>query len=323
MNAEAYPQEVLAEEEPRYLRRQKPLEIKRRKFGRKAWKTYLRVSVWVAGGVACAWFAYSSGHFLLTSPQMTLVHPDQVVITGNHYVTPASVREIFKADRGRGVLRISLDARRHEIESLDWVEQATVRRALPNRIEVEITERTPIAYLRQGSDLSLIDAHGVILDKPLEGDFNFPVVTGIAPAMPLDERERRMQLYAGFAQQVEAARPGAFAQVSEVDLSDANDLRATITGLQGNSSSGAGAAPVLVHFGDDNFESKFRSLLDGIEQWRATAGPVRSVDLRFNSEAVVNSEISAAIQANASHAQVVQNLPAARAAKKTAGRHAQ
>ena len=51
MNAEAYPQEVLAEEEPRYLRRQKPLEIKRRKFGRKAWKTYLRVSVWVAGGV--------------------------------------------------------------------------------------------------------------------------------------------------------------------------------------------------------------------------------------------------------------------------------
>ncbi len=33
MEAEAYPQEVLAEQEPRYLRRQKPLEIKRRKFG--------------------------------------------------------------------------------------------------------------------------------------------------------------------------------------------------------------------------------------------------------------------------------------------------
>ncbi|MGH9705581.1 MAG: cell division protein FtsQ/DivIB [Candidatus Acidiferrales bacterium] len=322
MNAEAYPQEVLAEEEPRYLRRQKPLEIKRRKFGRKAWKTYLRVSVWVAGGVACAWIAFSAGHFLLTSPQMTLVHPDQIVIAGNHYVPPASVREIFKADRGRGVLRIPLDARRQEIESLDWVEQAIVRRALPNRIEVEITERTPIAYLRQGSDLALIDAHGMILDKPLEGDFNFPVVTGIGPAMPQDERQRRMQLFAAFARQVEAARPGAFEQVSEVDLSDANDLRATITGLQGNSSAGTGAAPVLVHFGDDNFESKYRSLLDGIEQWRATAGPVRSVDLRFNSEAVVNSETSATLAVNATHAQVAENLPAARAAKKTAGRRA-
>ena len=38
MDADAYPQEILADEEPKYLRRQKPLEIKRRKFGRKAWK---------------------------------------------------------------------------------------------------------------------------------------------------------------------------------------------------------------------------------------------------------------------------------------------
>ena len=49
MDADAYPQEVLADEEPKYLRRQKPLEIKRRKFGRKAWKTYLRVTVWAVG----------------------------------------------------------------------------------------------------------------------------------------------------------------------------------------------------------------------------------------------------------------------------------
>ena len=52
MDADAYPPEVLAEEEPRYLRRQKPVEIKRRKFGRKAWKTYLRVTAWVVVGSA-------------------------------------------------------------------------------------------------------------------------------------------------------------------------------------------------------------------------------------------------------------------------------
>ena len=52
IDADAYPQEVLADEEPKYLRRQKPLEIKRRKFGRKAWKTYLRVTAWAAAGIA-------------------------------------------------------------------------------------------------------------------------------------------------------------------------------------------------------------------------------------------------------------------------------
>src|SRR3984957_13446089 len=100
MDAEAYPQEVLADAEPKYLRRQKPLEIKRRKFGRKAWKTYLRVGAWTTMGLAVTTLAYGFGHFLLTSPQMALVHTEQVHLAGNHYISLASVLEIFSADRG-------------------------------------------------------------------------------------------------------------------------------------------------------------------------------------------------------------------------------
>ena len=114
--------------------------------------------------------------------------------------------EIFAADQGRSVLRIPLDERRRQIEAIPWVEQATVRRALPNNIEVEITERTPIAFLRQGSDMALVDAHGVILERPLEGEFSFSRGHGNHADMPPDERERRMQLFAGFSQQVESAR---------------------------------------------------------------------------------------------------------------------
>ena len=50
--------------------------------------------------------------------------------------------------------------------------------------------------------------------------------------MPLDEREQRMQLFAGFMQQIESASPGRPISVSEVDLSDAHDLRATLTGFR-------------------------------------------------------------------------------------------
>jgi cell division protein FtsQ len=303
MDADAYPQEVLADEEPKYLRRQKPLEIKRRKFGKKAWKTYLRVmfgTAVAAGGVGAA---YMVGHFLLASQEMALIHPEQIQVTQNHYVTPASVREIFRVDRGHSVLRIPLSERRRQIEALPWVEQASVLRALPNTIKVEITERTPIAFLRDGSDLALVDVHGVILDRPLKGDFHFPVVTGMSSEMPIEDRELRMQLFASFAQQVEAARGGAMDQVSEVDLSEAKDLRATITGLQGGSnpndaSGNANAAgewsdadtPVLIHFGDSDFEDKFLTVLKGIGRWRAEVGNVESVDLRFNGEAVVNQD---------------------------------
>ncbi len=50
--------------------------------------------------------------------------------------------------------------------------------------------------------------------------------------MPQDDREKRMQLFSGFLQQIEAAHPGAIEQVSEVDLSDAHDVRATLTGFR-------------------------------------------------------------------------------------------
>jgi cell division protein FtsQ len=276
---DAYPQEVLADEEPKYLRRQKPLEIKRRKFGGRAWKTYLRVAMWTGAGLAGVWLAYNAGHFLL------------------------AVVEVFAADRGKSILRVPIAQRRRQLESISWIEHATVRRALPNTIEVEITERTPIAFLRQGSEMSLVDAHGVILERPVSGDFRFPVVTGILSDMPQDEREKRMQLFAGFSQQAEEARAGAMQQVSEVDLSDANDLTARVTGLQpadsASESWGASGQPVVVHFGDTDFEAKFRTLLDDIGEWRAAAGRVESVDLRFSREAIVNPDTAGASQQKA------------------------
>ena len=286
----------MADDEPKYLRRQKPVEIKRRKFGRKAWSTYLRVTMWTAVGIAGAAAAYAVGSFLLTSPQMALIHPDQISVAGNHFVAPESVREIFIADRGKSILRVPIAKRRLQLDAIPWVEHATVRRALPNRIEVDIAERTPIAFLRDGSELSLVDAHGVILDRPVAGDFHFPVVTGIGSDTPVEDREQRMQLYSKFLQEIGSERAAAADQVSEVDLSDARDLRATITGLGGETApdgSGAAEAPVLVHFGDGDFAGKYQTLVDEFGVWRAKAGRIESVDLRFSREAVVNQDTSA------------------------------
>jgi cell division protein FtsQ len=288
IEAEAYPQEVLAEEEPRYLRRQKPVEIKRRKFGRKAWKGYFRVALLVVIAAICAGALFAVGQFLLTSPTMALASPSQVGLTGNHFAARASILEIFAPDRGRSVLRIPLAERRAQIEALPWVERATVRRALPNRIEVEIVERTPIAFLRDGSDLFLVDRQGMILDRPLEADFHFPVVTGIDSSMPREERARRMQMMSDFMNQIREVRSDAGDSVSEIDLSDANDVQATFAGLQASGTSIPGA--FLVHFGNSDFHDKFQVLLNNISQWEVAAGSVASVDLRFEREVVVNSE---------------------------------
>jgi len=281
------PTDALAEDEPKYLRRQKPVEIRKRKFSRKAWPLYRRVLVGGIAALSAGFALYEAADYLLYSPGVVLLSANQIEVQGNRFVTPDAIAEKFSADLGRSVVRVPLTERREALESLAWVEQAHVQRVLPNRIRVEITERTPVAFLRTGSDLSLVDAHGVILDRPVEGEFKFPVVSGIGEATPRATREQHMNLYVQFMKEIERVQPGADDHVSEADISDASDLRATLTGMGAASGS---ASPILVHFGDSDYGNRYHLLAENIDQWRASAGSVDSVDLRFARQVVVNPE---------------------------------
>ncbi|PYU33761.1 MAG: hypothetical protein DMG31_08250, partial [Acidobacteria bacterium] len=187
---------------------------------------------------------------------------------------------------GKSILRLPLDARRKEIDSIPWVEEATVERTLPDRIRVELVERTPVAFLRTGNELQLVDPSGVILERPLEARFHFPVVSGFDDTAPLADRQARMALFVDFMKEIELAHAGAGEQVSEVDFSDAQDIRAMLAGLPGLE----GLYPIWVHFGNSDFVNKYRLLAENIAQWRASAGRVESIDLRFSRQVVVNPE---------------------------------
>ena len=287
--SEPYRPELLADEEPRYLRRQKPLEIRRKKFGGRSWPFYRRVLVLTLAGAAGITMAIVAGRFLLYSPQVLLLKPDQIELMGNHVVSREAVLQPFARDRNRSVLRIPLDERRSQLQQLPWVESARVLRILPNRIRVELTERTPIAFLRDGRELALIDAHGVILDRPEGEDLHFPIVTGLTDSMPLEEREKRMQSYQEFLRDADLVRPGSSERVSEVDLSNAKDLRVVMTGL----ASAADSQSVTIHFGNGDFTGKYRMLVENFAQWQANAGRVQSIDLQYSRQVVVNSDSSA------------------------------
>ena len=98
-----------------------------------------------------------------------------------------------------------------------------------------------------------------------------------------------MQNFAEFLTEIETIRSNADDQVSEADLSDPQDIRASMVGL--------GSDPVLVHFGDSDFANRYRLLVENIDQWRTSAGRVDSVDLRFARQVVVNPESGTAARA--------------------------
>lgn len=289
--SDAYRPELLAEEEPRYLRRQKPMEIRRKKFAGRSWPFYRRVLVWSIAGAVGVTAAVIGTRFLLYSPQVLLLKSDQIELTGNHVVSRDAVLKHFVHDRNRSVLQIPLDLRRSELEQLPWVESANVQRILPNRIRVDVIERTPIAFLRSGNELALIDAHGVILDRSGGDDLHFPIVTGVPEELSRDQREKRMQTYQEFMKDVDLVRTGSSDRVSEIDLARPKDLRVVMTGLSGATDPQA----VTIHFGSGDFTSKYRMLVDNFSQWRANAGRVQSIDLQYSRQVVVNSDASAGL----------------------------
>jgi cell division protein FtsQ len=287
-DADSYRPELLGDEEPRYLRRQKPVEIRRRKFSGRSWPFYRRVLFVGVVGIAGVSAAVVAGRFLLYAPQMLLVKPEQIEVTGNHIVSREAVLQQFVHDRGRSVLRIPLDARRGALEEISWVEAATVQRVLPNRIRIDLIERTPIAFLRNGTDLALIDAHGVILDRPRGEELQFPIVTGLSESMPREERAKCMQIYQEFVKDIDLVRPGSSDRVSEVDLANPKDLRAVMTGI----ASASDPQALTIHFGAGDFTSKYRMVVENFAQWQASNGRVHSIDLQYAKQVVLNPDAS-------------------------------
>ena len=287
-DADSYRPDLLHEDEPRYLRRQKPVEIRRKKFGGKSASFYRRAFVFGVVAIGLLSAAGIATDFLYHSPQVALLKPDQVELSGNHIVGRDAVLQQFARDRGHSVLSIPLDVRRSALEELSWVESASVQRILPNRIRVEITERTPIAFLRNGTELALIDAHGVILDRPRGEDFQFPIVNGLSDNMAREERGRRMQTYQEFVKDIDLVRAGSSDRVSEIDLSNAKDLRAVMTGIASPNDSQA----ISIQFGLNDFAGKYRLIVDNFAQWQASNGRVRSIDLQYSRQVILNTDTS-------------------------------
>ena len=286
--ADAYRPELIAEDEPRYLRRQKPVEIRRKKFSGRGWPFYRRLLIFSFVGIASLTAAVYGTRFLLYSPSMLLLKPDQIEVNGNRIVGREAVLQQFVQDRNRSVLLVPLDVRRSEIERISWVESASVQRILPNRLRIQLTERTPVAFARNGNELALIDAHGVILDRPQGEDMRFPIVTGVSEEVARDQREKRMQTYEEFIKDADFVRAGSSDRVSEIDLSNPKDLRVVMTGLASANDSQA----VTIHFGSGEFTGKYKMLVDNFSQWQANAGRVQSIDLQYTRQVVVNPDTS-------------------------------
>jgi len=105
--------------------------------------------------------------------------------------------------------------------------------------------------------------------------YSFPVITGIDAKDSAASRKARMAVYQRFLSDLDKSGQHLTAQVSEIDLSDPEDLRATMP-EQG--------ADILAHFGDDHFLERWQLYKSQIGDLKSRFPRMIGVDLRYSGE---------------------------------------
>ena len=272
------------EQESPFLRGQKRVSVRRGSLPKRTaiglkWGALALVILALFAGAGAELYSYGKHNW-----RFRVDSSDQIEVTGAPHVPHAQIMEVMGGDIGRNIFFIPLDQRKQQLEQIPWVESASVMRFVPNRLRIEIHERTPVAFARIGSHISLIDAGGNLMDLEPgpKHKYSFPVITGMNAGEPLSMRAARMKSYNELIQQLDYSGAHYSQDLSEVDLADAEDVKVMTADPNGG---------VLVHLGTTNFLQRYKVYVTHIEAWRQQFEKLESVDLRFDGQIIVNPDL--------------------------------
>jgi len=234
----------------------------------------------VLGGLATSIYLLKT--YLGRDSRFRIAGAGNIEATGLTEVSRAEMLPVFGEDIGRNIFFIPLAERRKQLEQIPWVERATVMRVLPDQIRISLIERQPVAFVRQGNQVELVDSNGVLLDMPAammaQHHYSFPVVTGLDPQDPPASRKARMASYQRLLAELDSNGQHLSEQISEIDLTDSEDARVLMP-EQGTD--------ILAHFGADHFLERYQRYKAHIAEWRQQYPNLAAVDLRYEQQVVL------------------------------------
>jgi cell division protein FtsQ len=235
------------------------------------------VSATLAGGIYASQqfqqFLIRDPRFFLPGPADYGLESPNLSLTGVRYASRAQILRLFEQDYGRSLYLFPLAERRKALRNVKWVRDATIVRIWPDRLQVQISERKPAAFVKlPGESMArwgLIDDEGVILEPPAKAAFQLPVLAGIRTSEPPDKRGTRVRRMQRLMKDL-----GPLAgNVSEVDVSDLDNLKIAEQ---------VGGAAVSLLLGDRNFSSRLQNFLNHYDDIHRKMPQAGSFDLRLD-----------------------------------------
>ena len=276
--------DLQSEQESPFLRGQKRISVRRGALPKQTairlkWVVLAVFILGVLTGFSGLLYSYGKHNW-----RFRIDSSDQIEITGAQHVTKAQILDVMGGDIGRNIFFVPLADRKKQLEQIPWVESASVMRFVPNRLGIEIHERTPVAFARIGSRISLIDAGGTLMELGSNSKFkySFPVIAGMGANEPLSTRAARMKSYNDLMRQLDSDGASYSKELSEVDLGDPEDVKVIAANSNGE---------VLVHLGSGNYLPRYRTYVTHVQQWRQQFDKLESVDLRYDGQIIVNPDL--------------------------------
>lgn len=168
----------------------------RRAVRRWRWRQWvlapLRLVLLAGLGVGIGFGAWWVAVYLHTSAALAV---RCIEVNGNSRSRLQDLLRAADLHQGRNIFSIDLERARRRLEEQPWVRRAQVRRAVPDRLVVEISEHRPAALVNL-EGLYLVSPQAEVFKRLQPGErLDLPVITGIDRAALRDEPTRaRRQL---------------------------------------------------------------------------------------------------------------------------------
>jgi cell division septal protein FtsQ len=212
---------LAAGDEPPFLR---PKTRTRARRARRGTLGRVVLGLEITGGLAVVllgvWLGYSK---VMASERLKVA---KVEVRGSRFLSEGEVRELLGPAVGENILGLDIDELKSRLRASPWVADATVRRTLPDTLQVEVRERVPLA-LAEAERLYLMDGEGTLIDiyGPRTAGFDLPIVRGLT-AIDAEARRDRAQRAGALLQDLGELA----AEVSEVEVEPTGDLRLVLRG---------------------------------------------------------------------------------------------
>lgn len=203
------------------------------------------------------------------------IHSDQKAMT-----------ELIRETCPQGILAIDLERVRILVEGEAWVKSAIVRRKLPDKLFIHLTEREPVAVAAIDSELYVVDEEGIVLDRygPVYRSIDRPIVKGLTNVAREDsqgQNAERIRIYLDLVDDLDSTDKRYSKGLSEVDVG--NPERVAVFPAD---------EPVRVYLGRGRYKESFETYLSQKEIYyklKEKHGLIEYIDVSYENKVIFHT----------------------------------